>query len=113
MNLIVVLPILLVFVGLLINTIFGIYYGTKFTFIMIKNIILIISLTTCGILLSNILQKRCQDYKKNKKQSMINNKFEAYIPSTAEDDLKKLNDEEDEFRYMNPADLYKKNSSLK
>lgn len=113
MNLIVVLPILLVFVGLLINTIFGIYYGTKFTFIMIKNIILIISLTTCGILLSNILQKRCQDYKKSKKQSMINNKFEAYIPSTTEDDLKKLNDEEDEFRYMNPADLYKKNSSLK
>jgi len=36
MGFINVLPILLVTVGITINTIFGIYYGAKFTVIMIK-----------------------------------------------------------------------------
>ena len=111
MGFINVLPILLVTVGITINTIFGIYYGAKFTVIMIKNIILIISLTTCGILVSNVLKKRYVDYKKNKIRSIPPNKYEAYIPPISDEELTILNTEEDEFYQINPADLYKKNSS--
>ena len=113
MNLIIVLPILLVFIGLLINTTFGIYYRTEFSYIMVKNIILTVSLTICGILLSNILQKRYEDYKKYKKQNMTKRKFEAYIQPTTDDEFKKSDNDDEDFCHINPADMYKMNSSLK
>lgn len=113
MNIVEMLPILLVIIGLLINIIFGLLYKTDFIILMIKSIVLIISLSACGIFASNVIK---ENRNKRRKGNNVKNQpsvFEANIPSITQEEYKILNDEEEEFQEISPAALYKKNTVLK
>ncbi|MCQ1527974.1 hypothetical protein [Lutispora saccharofermentans] len=110
MNIVEILPILLVIIGLLINIIFGLVYKTNFIVLMVKSIILIISLSACGISISNVLKGNGNKRRKDENAKTQPSVFEAHIPSITQDEYKSLNDEDEEFQEMNPAALYKKNT---
>jgi len=108
MNLIKIIPYIIVIIGLIINLIVGLYFKSNFIVLMFKSIVLTIGLTTCSILISDILEKnykaKAKNPLENKKQS---SSFEAYIPPMTNEELASLN-EDDDFQEINPADLYKK-----
>lgn len=113
MNIVDTLPILLVIIGLLINIIFGLLYKTNFIILMAKSIILIISLSACGIFVSNVMK---ENHNKRRKDNNVKNQpsvFEAHIPSITQEEYKSLDNEDEEFQEISPAALYKKNTVLK
>lgn len=107
MNLIKIIPYALVIIGLVINLIVGLYFKNNFIVLMYKSMILTIGLTTCGILISDILEKNnkmnVKSQLEDKKQSYS---FEAYIPPMTAEEVANLN-KDDDFQEINPADLYK------
>jgi len=107
MSLIKIIPYALVITGLIINLIVGLYFKNNFIVLMFRSMILTIGLTTCGIFISDILEK---NYKTDVKNQLENKKqsssFEAYIPPMTDEELANL-DEGDDFQEVNPADLYK------
>jgi len=108
MNLIKIIPYIIVIIGLIINLIVGLYFKSNFIVLMFKSIVLTIGLTTCSILISDILEKnykaKAKNPLENKKQS---SSFEAYIPPITDEEFASLN-KEDDFQEINPADLYNK-----
>lgn len=107
MSLIVILPYVLIILGLTINITFGLCFGTSIKVLMIKSIFLIIGLTVCGVLISDILRASYINRKKSKEEEKQSSTFEAYIPPITDEELQSLTEEE-EFHEINPADLYKK-----
>lgn len=113
MNFIEIFPFILIIIGLSINIVFGLLYKTNFIILMIKSIILIISLSACGIIISNTLKKSIIDNNELKKNKMHESGFEAHIPPITDEEFNNLSSEEDEFQEINPAALYKRNNDLK
>ncbi|WP_372994040.1 hypothetical protein [Lutispora sp.] len=108
MYMIKIIPYALVIIGLIINLIAGLYFNSNFIVLMLKSIVLTISLTTCGILISDTLKRNYMinvNKQMNEKKQSYN--FEAYIPPITDEEFASLN-KEDDFQEINPADLYNK-----
>lgn len=104
-----------IFLGTIINIIFGYLFKIEFEKIVKINIVL-----TLVFLLLNIVLKFLLKEKKNKtklKNTENKRSFQLEIPPISDEELKELNEEnlseDDSFREVNPASLYKKNINVK
>mgnify|MGYP001146868311 CR=1 FL=1 len=105
MKLVEILIYILIVIGTCINIISGIVLKIDFIFVMVKNIILTALLLIIGFLLHKVLE-----YKNNFGSRNYRNKeniptFQYEIPSLTDEELNELN-KEDDFKEVNPADLY-------
>ncbi len=112
MDFINVLTYIFIFLGTVINIIFGYLFRVDFERIAIVNIVL-----TIVFLILSIIAKSVLTGKENKaKLSNSENKgtIQLEIPPISDKELKELNDvdlpEKDSFREVNPASLYTKNN---
>ncbi|MCK9216533.1 MAG: hypothetical protein M0P77_01240 [Firmicutes bacterium] len=107
MELVNIFTYIFIFLGTVINIVFGYLFKVDFEKIVIINIIL-----TSVFLLLNIILKFLLTEKRSKAKSKNKGSFQLEIPPISDEELRELNkesfSEDDSFREVNPASLYNK-----